>query len=92
MSAYIVVELTLRDPAARDRYSAGARSVLQEFGGEVVAGGAWQVLYGEPAFANGALIAFKDRETALAFYNAPAYQALLADREAGIDCRFRVIG
>ena len=92
MSAYIVIELTLRDAAARDRYSAGSRPILQEFGGEVVAAGPWQVLHGEPGFVTGVLIAFKDRDTALAFYNAPAYQALTNDREAGFDSRFQVIG
>lgn len=92
MTAYIVVELTLRDQVARDRYSAAAQPILKAFGGEFAGSGKWEVLYGEPAFTNGAIIAFPDRETALAWYNSPDYQALIADRTAGIDCRFRILG
>lgn len=92
MSAYIVVELTVKDPGFKDRYSAAAGPVLKEFGGEFIAGGAWDVLTGEAAFTNGAIIRFADRTTAVAWYNSPAYQATFADREKGIDCRFRLIG
>ena len=92
MSAYIVVELTVKDPAAKDRYSAAAVPILKEFGGEFIAGGAWNVLTGESAFSNGAIIRFADRETAMAWYNSPAYQATFGDRTQGIDCRFRLLG
>ena len=92
MSAYIVVELTVKNAEAKDRYSAAAGPILKQFGGEFIAGGAWDVLTGEPAFKNGAIIRFADRETALAWYNSEGYQATLSDREIGIDCRFRLIG
>lgn len=92
MTAHIVVELTLRDQAARDRYSAAAKPILDAFGGQFIGSGKWDVLFGEPAFTNGAIIAFPDRETALNWYNSPEYQALLDDRALGIDCRFRLIG
>jgi len=91
MSAYIVVELTVKDAEAKDRYSAAAGPVLKQFGGEFIAGGALDVLTGEPAFTNGAIIRFADRDTALAWYNPPGYQATLDDRAIGIDCRFRLI-
>jgi uncharacterized protein (DUF1330 family) len=55
MSAYVVVELTVKDPAAKDRYSASALPILKQFGGEFIAGGTWNVLTGEPAFTNGAI-------------------------------------
>ena len=90
MSAYVVVELTVNDPKAKDRYSA-AGPVLREFGGEFIAGGTWIVLAGEPAFTNGAIIRFADRETATAWYNSPRYQATFSDRARGIDCRFRLL-
>jgi uncharacterized protein (DUF1330 family) len=92
MSAYVVVELTVKDPDAKNRYSAAAAPVLKAFGGEFVASGAWHVLTGEAAFTSGALIRFTDRETALAWYHSPEYQAALGDRAQGIDCRFRLIG
>ena len=92
MSAYVVVELTVKNSEAKDCYSAAAGPVLKQFGGEFIAGGAWNVLNGEPAFTNGAIIRLSDRDTALACYNSPGYQATFDDRAAGIDCRFRLLG
>lgn len=92
MSVYIVVELTTKNQEARDRYAAAAKPVLQEFGGEFIGSGAWEMLFGDPAFTNGAIIRFADKATALAWYNSPGYQAALTDRAEGIDCRFRMLG
>ena len=50
------------------------------------------MLTGELAFTNGAIIRFPDRDTAVAWYNSPDYQATFADRALGIDCRFQLIG
>ena len=67
MRSYVVVELTVKYAEAKDRYSAAAGLVLKQFGGEFIAGGAWHVLAGEPAFTNGAIIRFADRDTATAW-------------------------
>jgi uncharacterized protein (DUF1330 family) len=37
------------------------------------------------------IVRFPDRDTALAWYNSPAYQALLDIRNAALDCRFRLV-
>jgi uncharacterized protein (DUF1330 family) len=92
MSAYIVVELTVKNAEAKNRYSAAAAPVLKEYGGEIISGGAWTVLTGEAAFEAGAVIRFPDRDTAVAWYNSPGYQATFGDRAEGIDCRFRLLG
>ncbi len=92
MSAYITVELTVRNVEAKDRYSAAAGPILKSFGGEFIAGGPITSLFGEQPFTSGAIIRFPDRQAALNFYNAPAYQALLEDRALGIDCRFNLFG
>ena len=60
-----MVELTVKNTAAKDRYSSAAGPVLKQFGGEFIAGGSWDVLTGEPAFTNGAIIRFADRDTAI---------------------------
>lgn len=73
MSAYVIVELAVKDAAAKDRYSAAAGPIIKEFGGEFVAGGVWTALAGEPGLGSGAVIRF-------------------ADRAAGMECRFRLIG
>ena len=92
MSAYIVVEATVRDMEARDRYGSQASVVLKQFGAEVVAFGPWHLLSGERGHDAGMIIRFQDKDTALAWYNSPAYQALLDIRDAALDCRFRLVG
>jgi len=71
MSAYVVVELTVKNAEAKDRYSAAAGPALKDYGGEFIAGGAWTVLTGEPGFTNGAIIRFADRKAALGWYKSP---------------------
>lgn len=92
MSAYVVVEATVRNLEARDRYGSQANAVLKQFGAEVVTFGSWQLLCGDPGHDIGMIIRFEDKETALAWYNSPAYQALLDIRDAALDCRFRLVG
>jgi uncharacterized protein (DUF1330 family) len=46
MSAYIVVELTLKDPEALGRYRTDVAPTLKRFGGELLVGSPWQVLHG----------------------------------------------
>jgi uncharacterized protein (DUF1330 family) len=92
MSSYIVVEGDVRDKEALARYGTHATALIKQFGGEIVAFGPWEVLYGEAAYHNGMIIRFPDKVTALAWYNAPAYQALLEIRNAALDCRFRLVG
>jgi NAD(P)-dependent dehydrogenase (short-subunit alcohol dehydrogenase family) len=49
MSAYVIVEATVRDTEARERYSSQVGPILRKFGGEVLAAGPWLSLFGEPA-------------------------------------------
>jgi len=51
--------------------------LVKQFGGEFLAFGPWEVIYGEAAYHNGMIICFPDMGMALAWYYAPAYQALL---------------
>jgi uncharacterized protein (DUF1330 family) len=93
MSAYVLVEASLRDKEARDRYGAEASPIIKEFGGEVLVVGPCHMLFGEPAFERAMIIRFPNKEAALAWYQSPAYQALLEMRAlAFTDCRFRVLG
>jgi uncharacterized protein (DUF1330 family) len=92
MSAYVVIEATVRDKEARDRYAVKATPLIRQFSGEVLVLGPWELLSGEAAYHNGMIIRFSDKDTALAWYNSPAYQALLDMRDAGLDSRFRVVG
>jgi NAD(P)-dependent dehydrogenase (short-subunit alcohol dehydrogenase family)/uncharacterized protein (DUF1330 family) len=63
MSAYVIVEFTVKDPDVyRDQYSATAGRTAKEHGGEVVAAGKWEVLHGDGSLTSGALVRFADRE------------------------------
>lgn len=56
MNAYVIVELAVKDAAAKVRYSASAGPVIREFVGEFVDRGGWTTLAGEPGLGNGAVI------------------------------------
>jgi uncharacterized protein (DUF1330 family) len=93
MSAYIVVELTLKDPEALGRYRTDVAPTLKRFGGEPLAvRQPWQVLHGEAAYETGTILGFPDREAALACYNSPEYQALGPVRDKAFNSRFRLVG
>ena len=92
MSAYLVIEATVRDREALDRYASQAIPMIRQFGGEVIVLAPWELLFGEPAYDNGMIVRFPDNDTALAWYNSPAYQAHLDIRAAAFDCRFRLVG
>ena len=92
MSAYILVEATIGDKAAFDRYGASAIPIIKEFGGEVLVVGPWEMLFGAPEFQRGMIIRFPNKEAALGWYQAPAYQALHEIRAlAFTECRFRLL-
>jgi uncharacterized protein (DUF1330 family) len=91
MSAYLVIEATVRDRAL-DRYASQAIPMIRQFRGEVIVLAPSELLFGEPAYDNGMIVRFPDNDTALAWYNSPAYQALLDIRAAAFDCRFRLVG
>ena len=88
MSAYLVIEATVRDRAL-DRYASQAIPMIRQFRGEVIVLAPSELL---PAYDNGMIVRFPDNDTALAWYNSPAYQALLDIRAAAFDCRFRLVG
>ena len=92
MAAFIIVEMEVKDPSAKDRYSKAAAPLLKAFGGEFVASGQWMLLAGQQGLKNGAIIRFESREHALAWYNSPDYQTLIVDRDAGMNCRFQLLG
>src|SRR5579859_7564520 len=92
MSAYVIVEAAVRDEEALRRYGSQVGPVIAEFGGEIIAFGPWQMLFGEPAFINGMIIRFASEETAKAWYESPAYQSLLDIRDIALDCRIRLVG
>jgi uncharacterized protein (DUF1330 family) len=92
MSAYMLVEFTVRDPEMyREKYAPIAGQTAKEHGGEVIAAGNWEVLHGDGSLTSGALVRFTDRETAVGWYNSPEYQQLIGVRNVAMDARFRLL-
>jgi uncharacterized protein (DUF1330 family) len=92
MSAYVIVEFAVKDPEIyRDNYAPVAGQTAKEHGGEVLAAGNWEFLHGHGSLTSGALVRFPDRETALGWYNSPAYQQLIEVRSVAMDARFSLL-
>src|SRR5689334_3960274 len=92
MSAYAIVELTVKDPdVCSDQYIAMAGRTAKEHGGEPMANSNWEVLHVDGSLTLGALMQFADRETALRWYNSPEYQRLVDVRSVAMDARFSLL-
>jgi uncharacterized protein (DUF1330 family) len=92
MSAYIIVEFTVKDPKIYgEKYAPIAGQTAKEHGGEVIAAGSREVLHGDGSLTSGALVRFADRETALKWYNSPEYQQLIEVRGVAMDARLSLL-
>jgi uncharacterized protein (DUF1330 family) len=60
MSAYVVIEFTVKDPdVVREKYGPNAGRTAKEHGGEVLANSNWEILHGDPMLSSGAIIRFR---------------------------------
>lgn len=92
MSAYVIVEFTVKDPETyREKYAPVAGQTAKNHGGEVIAAGNWVSLHGDGSLSSGALVRFADREAAFGWYNSPEYQHLIAFRSVAMDARFSLL-
>jgi len=92
MSAYVIVEFTVRDPDIyREKYAGNAGQTAKEYGAEMFANSNWEVLDGAPMLSSGVIVPFPDHETALRCYNSPEYQQLIEVRGIAMDARFGLL-
>ncbi|RBO84788.1 DUF1330 domain-containing protein [Marinomonas aquiplantarum] len=91
MPSYVVVDLTPLDKDKLAEYSALAAETFAPFNGHFIAKGALEVLHGDALHPMKAIIEFPDRESAKAWYESPAYQALIPLRGQGMACHFHLI-
>ena len=92
MSAYVVVEFTIKDPDVyREMYAAAAGKTAKEHGAEVLASSDWETLHGDTVGSSGVIVQFPDHETALGWYNSPEYQRLIEARGLAMDARFSLL-
>jgi uncharacterized protein (DUF1330 family) len=92
MSAYVVIEFTVKDPdVLREKYSPNAGQTAKEHGGEALANSNWEILHGDPMLSSGAIIRFPGHETAVRRYHSPEYQQLIDVRSVAMDARFSLL-
>ena len=92
MSAFVVVDLTVRDVEKLTQYSAASTQTLVNFGGEFIAKGGIEALYGKSDYVTKVIIQFPNKEKARNWYESDQYQALIPLRTEGMDCQFHLIG
>ena len=92
MSAYVIVEFTVKDPVVyREQYAANAGRTAKAFGGEALASDDWELLDGEVSRSSGALMRFPDYGAAVQWYQSPEYQRLIDVRGVAMDARFSLL-
>ncbi len=86
MTVYVVAQISIHDRAAYERFAAGFFPTLQPFDGRLLAADEDpQVLEGAWEREKLVLIAFPDRERALAWMTSDAYRTISRDRLASTD-------
>ncbi|MGB8325210.1 MAG: DUF1330 domain-containing protein [Candidatus Acidiferrum sp.] len=82
MSAYMIVNVDVRDPAAYEEYKNKVPALIRKYGGEyLVRGGKCVVMEGGWNPARLVLLKFPDLASAQAFFLDPEYQPLKAVRQ-----------
>lgn len=91
MTCLVIVDLTPIDKAQLGQYSEQAAKTVAAFDGHFIAKGAIEVLHGEASHPMKAVIQFPDKDTARNWYQSEAYQALIPQRELGMNSQFHLL-
>ena len=82
MSAYMIVNVDIEDPAAYEEFKARVPALVRKHGGEyLVRGGKFAVVEGDWKPSRLVIFRFPDTACALTLYNDPEYQPLKALRQ-----------
>jgi uncharacterized protein (DUF1330 family) len=92
MTAYIIVGLTPKDAEKLQQYGAKVPTTLAKFSGEVLVKGPVEQLHGNFDYKVQVILMFPSREHAHNWYHSEEYQALIPDRDKGMDSQFQLIG
>ena len=85
MTAYIISDVTVRDPAALEIYRTRAAASIEAFGGRYLArGGEISVLEGSHHPSTLIVVEFRDAATAKQWYASPQYAAALEVRDQAL--------
>lgn len=82
MSAYMIVNVAVQDPAVYEEYKAKVPDLIRKHGGEyLVRGGRFVIVEGNLEPSRLVILRFPDIAAAQDFYNDPEYQPLKAVRK-----------
>ncbi len=82
MTAYIVADIEITDPAAYETYRQQVPALIAAHGGRyLVRGGAVLVLEGDRQPGRQVILEFPDMAHLRAFYSSPQYKTLIAIRQ-----------
>ena len=83
MSAYMIVNVDVKDPAVYEKYKARVPALIRKHGGEyLVRGGKFVILEGDWKPSRLVIFRFPDITFAQRLYNDPEYQPLKALRQS----------
>jgi uncharacterized protein (DUF1330 family) len=83
MAAYFIAQYVVKDPKLYREYQAAAGSTVQAAGGELVAFDvAAETIEGTPPGPQTVIVKFESTQAAKAWYESPAYQAVVGKRLA----------
>lgn len=89
MTAYVVVHAKVKDAEKLAAYAKAAGVTVADHGGEFkVRAPILDVLAGQADYDRFVMIEFPDAAAARAWYNCPAYQALIPNRNEAADMLF----
>jgi uncharacterized protein (DUF1330 family) len=89
--AYWIVRVSVRDEQRYPEYLAAAGPAFQKFGANfIVRGGTFEAMEGNARDRN-VVVEFRNRETAMACYQSPEYQAAKLIRQKYADADFIII-
>lgn len=92
LAAYCIVYEHIDDPATFEIYRSQVMPTIEAFGGKfLVRGGKFTALEGDMPFERIAMLEFRDRATAEAWYHSPEYQRILPYRLKATRCQFLVV-
>ncbi|MCR8915505.1 DUF1330 domain-containing protein [Marinobacter panjinensis] len=86
MTAYVIGQITVNDPAKWEEYRSKVPATLAPWGAELVLRGTRaKVLSGQHPHTDTVVIRFPDMESAVNWHNSAAYQALVPLRTQAAD-------
>jgi uncharacterized protein (DUF1330 family) len=92
MTAYVLVDVDVTDPARYDDYRTLAASSVAQYGGRyIVRGGASEVLEGDRVPRRLVVLEFPDVDTARRWYHSPEYSEARARRDGAATGSFILV-